>query len=83
MAEYYNGVGAQGNMSVSADRVAPDVQTGRVVFVDSTLYENNEGYKAKVDQCIAEGFHQVEVGASGATGATGATSATGATGATS
>ena len=61
MAEYYNGVGAQGNMSVSADRVAPDVQTGRVVFVNSTLYSNDEDYKAKVDQCIAEGFYRVNL----------------------
>ena len=74
MAEYYNGVGAQGNMSVSADRITPDVQTGRVVFVDTALYESDTRYKAKVDQCVAEGFHQVEVSATGATGATGATS---------
>lgn len=61
MAEYYNGVGAQGNMSVSPDRIAPDVQTGRVVFVNSTLYESDTDYKAKVDQCIAEGFYRVNL----------------------
>lgn len=57
--EYKNGVNAMGNMSVSADRVSPDVQTGRYVLVDTALYEADEGYKAKVDKCLAEGFVQI------------------------
>lgn len=57
--EYKNGVNAMGNMSVSADRVSPDVQTGRYVLVDGALYEADEGYKAKVDQCLAEGFVRI------------------------
>ena len=58
--EYKNGVNAYGNMSVSTDRVSPDVQTGRYVLVDTALYESDEGYKAKVDKCIAEGFVQID-----------------------
>ena len=58
--EYKNGVNAMGNVSVSKDRVSPDVQTGRYVLVDTALYESDEGYAEKVDRCLAEGFVQID-----------------------
>lgn len=59
MSEYKNGVNAFGNMSVDKSDYANEVHTGRAVFVDEDKYANDAKYKAKVDQCLAEGFHKV------------------------
>lgn len=59
MSEYKNGVNAFGNMSVDKADYANEVHTGRAVFVDEDKYANDAKYKAKVDQCLAEGFHKV------------------------
>lgn len=61
MAEYTNGTNAFGNMAVTKQDRASDVQTGRAVFVDEDKYANDAKYKAKVDKCLAEGFHRVTV----------------------
>ncbi len=58
--EYKNGVNAMGNMSVSRDRVSPDVQTGRFVLLDNALYDFDEDYAAKIDSCLAEGFMSIK-----------------------
>ena len=62
MAEYKNGFNYRGNMSVEKEDYAPDVQTGRAVFVDEDKYTNDASYKAKVDKCVAEGFHWISEG---------------------
>lgn len=59
MAEYKNGFDYRGSMPVERQDSAPDVQTGRAVFVDEDLYEKDAGYKAKVDKCVEEGFHRI------------------------
>lgn len=65
MAEYKNGVTPFGNVPVTKETVAPEVKTGRAVFVDEDLYQKDNGYKAKVDKCIYEGFHRVSDNGSG------------------
>ncbi len=62
MAEYKNGFNYRGNMSVETEDYTPDVQTGRAVFVDEDKYTNDASYKAKVDKCVAEGFHWISEG---------------------
>ena len=62
MAEYKNGFNFRGNMSVDKEDYAPDVQTGRAVFVDEDKYTNDASYKAKVDKCVEEGFHRISEG---------------------
>ena len=36
--------------------LSPDVQTGRNVYANQDLYENDADYKAKIDKHVAEGF---------------------------
>ena len=68
MAEYKNGVNYRGNMPVEKDDVNPDVQTGRIVFVDEHRYTSDSTYKARVDKYIREGFYKVSKGSSSGDG---------------
>ena len=55
-------------MSISRNDVNSDIHTGRVVFVDSDMYENNEDYKAKIDKYVEEGFFRSDEFGSGGGG---------------
>ena len=36
--------------------LSPDVQTGRNVYANEDLYNNDPDYKDKIDKYVAEGF---------------------------
>ena len=40
--------------------LAPDIQTGRNVYVDADLYASDEAYAAEIEKYVAEGFYPIE-----------------------
>lgn len=60
MAEYKNGVTPFGNKPVYTPDRSAEVQTGRAVYHRLDKETESDEFKAKMDQCEHEGFHEEE-----------------------